>query len=40
VAHRLGSFNEFQNLLCSFIPSLRIYLGASMHLLALLLMDA
>ena len=29
VAHRLGNVNEFQNLLCSFIPSLRIYLGAS-----------
>jgi len=35
VAHRLGNNNEFQNLLSSFIPSLRIYLGASMHSLSL-----
>jgi hypothetical protein len=34
VAHRLGNISEFQNLLCSFIPSLRIYLGASILVLS------
>jgi hypothetical protein len=33
-AHRLGNINEFQNLLSEFIPSLRIYLGASSRWLA------
>ncbi len=29
LAHRLGKTTSFRNLLSSFIPSLRIYLGAS-----------